>query len=91
MSTSGLTRRVRGLEQIAKDVQRREIRDLVRSLPEARDLTFAELDEPATLVFAALDARLTSGQFAEQVAERMGLDAQELLSSIEGRSNAGHG
>jgi hypothetical protein len=78
-----LRRRVSSLEQNAVDVQRREIRDLVMSLPEARDLTPAELDEAITLVTAALEARLTPREFAERLAARMGLDTKELLATFE--------
>jgi hypothetical protein len=57
VTTNDLRRRVGALEQIAEDVQRREIRDLVASLPEARDLTPVELDEAIALTIAALEAR----------------------------------
>ena len=42
---STLDRRLTALEKIAGDVHRRQMRDLIRSWPEAHDLTPAELDE----------------------------------------------
>ena len=42
---SGLEKRLTVLEQIAEDVRRREMRELILGLPEARDLTPAELEQ----------------------------------------------
>jgi hypothetical protein len=46
---SVLGRRLSALEEIAETVRRRELRDLVMSLPEASDLTPNEMDEVVSL------------------------------------------
>jgi hypothetical protein len=46
---SMLGRRLSALEEIAETVRRRELRDLVMSLPEARGLTPNEMDEVVSL------------------------------------------
>jgi hypothetical protein len=46
---SVLGRRLSALEEIAETVRRRELRELVMSLPEASDLTPQEMDEVVTM------------------------------------------
>ena len=45
MTTDRLRRRVSSLETIAEQCHRQEMRDLILSLPEASDLTPAELED----------------------------------------------
>jgi len=45
---NALGKRLTALEGIAESARRRELRDLIRSLPEAYDLTPAEVEESVT-------------------------------------------
>ena len=60
--TGNLGRRLTALEEIAEQVRRREVRNLVASLPDAHDLTPAELEEATDEAIRALD------DFAEHAA-----------------------
>jgi hypothetical protein len=46
---SMLGRRLSALEEVAETARRRELRDLLRSMPEAADLTPAETDEVVSM------------------------------------------
>ncbi len=78
-----LERRLTALEEIAEQARRREARALVASLPEARGLTPAELEEATDVALVALD------QFAEL--RRQGLSEREILRRDAERIAAEHG
>ena len=69
MSTLG--RRLTVLERIAEEARRREVRELVASLPEAHDLTPAELEE-------ATDEALRSFDEIEAL-KRQGLSERQIV------------
>jgi hypothetical protein len=72
MTTLG--RRLTALEQIAEKVRRQEVRDLVLSLPEAHDLTPAEVE-------AATDEGLALLDQADRL-RRSGLSEREILHQL---------
>ena len=86
-----LGRRLTALEEIAEQVRRREVRNLVASLPDAHDLTPAELEEATDEAIRALDdfaERRRQGvsereilrRHAERIAAELGVDAAEVLA-----------
>jgi hypothetical protein len=88
MSTLG--RRLTVLERIAEEARRREVRELVASLPEAHDLTPAELEEAtdeARRSFDEIEALKRQGLSerqivrleAQRIAERNGTTVDEVL------------
>lgn len=52
---SNLGRRLTALEEVAQQVRRREVRAMVAAMPEAHDLTPAELEEATDEALRAFD------------------------------------
>jgi hypothetical protein len=86
-----LGRRLDALEQTANDLRRREMRELVASLPEASDLTSAELEEATDEGLHALEEwralkhrGLTDRRIilleAERIATKLGQTAEDVLA-----------
>jgi hypothetical protein len=80
---SGLGRRLAALEQVAERARRREVRDFLAALPEARGLTPAEIDEATATAIASLDA------FEEQ--RRRGMSEQQIIRRYAERIAAERG
>jgi hypothetical protein len=83
MSTLG--RRLDALEQMAERVRRREMRELIVSLPDAHDLTPAELEAATVKVLRLLDEAaelrrqgLADAQIEEATAQRIGCPVETL-------------
>jgi hypothetical protein len=90
MTTGCLGRRLDALEQIANDLKRREMRELILSLPDAHDLTPAELDaateeglryivEVAELRRQGLSVQEIVRREADRIAAKLGQTAEEVL------------
>jgi hypothetical protein len=87
---STLDRRLTALEQLAEDVRRGVWHDLVLSLPEARNLTPAELEaavDEAVRVQAQIDdwrrAGVREREIVQRQAAEMGLTGNELEAECE--------
>ena len=80
-----LGKRLDGLEQLAEQVRRREIRELIASLPDANDLTPAELESAIDEYTRAVEQiagwrreGATDRQVLQRIADEIGTDAEAL-------------
>jgi len=90
---TGLVRRLTALEALAEGVRRQGMRDLVMSLPEARDLTPGELEEAVDEAIRYQDrfaAWRSSGvserEMIQRCADELGVTAEELKRRCASRT-----
>jgi hypothetical protein len=86
---TNLGRRLTALEELAEQARRREIREMVAAMPEAQDLTPAELEEATDEALRALDqmAALKQQGFSERQvirmeAERIGAGFDQTIDEV---------